>query len=89
MLHRPVKFRTHVGATLLAMAMLCGVADAATVKIDFGNVSAGYRDGYRDSNNGWHSWRTADASRYRKAHGEQYHAWRHDDPKHQGDADHR
>jgi len=66
-----------------------GLANAATVAIDFGNVSVGYADGYRDSNNGWHSWRTADASRYRKAHGEQYHAWRHDDPKHQGDADHR
>ena len=66
-----------------------GLANAATVAIDFGNVSVGYADGYRDNNNGWHSWRTADASRYRKAHGDQYHAWRHDDPKHQGDADHR
>ena len=66
-----------------------GLADAATVAIDFGNVSVGYRDGYRDTNNGWHSWRTADASRYRKAHGEQYHAWRHDDPKHKDDSDHR
>ena len=66
-----------------------GLANAATVAIDFGNVSVGYADGYRDTNNGWHSWRTADASRYRQAHGDQYHAWRHDDPKHQGDADHR
>jgi hypothetical protein len=66
-----------------------GSANAAGVVIDFGNVSAGYADGYRDSNNGWHSWRAADASKYRKAHADQYHAWRHDDPKHQDDADHR
>jgi len=66
-----------------------GLAIAATVAIDFGNVSIGYADGYRDTNNGWHSWGAADASKYRKAHGDQYHAWRHDDPKHQGDADHK
>jgi hypothetical protein len=66
-----------------------GLADAATVRIDFGNVSAGYRDGYRDTNNGWHSWRSSDASRYRRAHGDQYHAWRHDDRRHRDDADHR
>ena len=64
-----------------------GLANAATVAIDFGNVSVGYADGYRDTNNGWHSWRAADASKFRKAHADQYHAWRHDDPKHQGDAD--
>ena len=63
-------------------------ANAAGIAIDFGNVSVGYEDGYRDTNNGWHNWRTADASKYRKAHADQYHAWRHDDPKHQGDADH-
>ena len=66
-----------------------GLANAATVAVDFGNVSVGFADGYRDNNNGWHSWRASDASRYRKAHGEQYHAWRHDDPKHKDDADHR
>jgi hypothetical protein len=59
-----------------------GSANAASVAIDFGNVSVGYADGYRDANNGWHSWRKADATRYRKAHAEQYHAWRHDDPRH-------
>lgn len=72
-----------------AVLAVSGLANAAIVAIDFGNVSVGYADGYRDTNNGWHSWRAADAGRYRKAHGEQYHAWRHDDPKHQGDADHR
>ena len=29
-----------------------GLANAATVAIDFGNVSVGYADGYRDTNNG-------------------------------------
>ena len=62
-----------------------GLANAASVAIDFGNVSVGYADGYRDTNNGWHSWRAADANNYRKAHADQYHAWRHDDPKHHGD----
>jgi hypothetical protein len=62
-----------------------GSASAAGVAIDFGNVSVGYADGYRDANNGWHSWRATDARKFRKAHADQYHAWRHDDPKHQGD----
>jgi len=74
-----------VGITLAAS----GVANAAGVTIDFGNVSVGYADGYRDTNNGWHSWRASDAKKYRKVHAEQYHSWRHDDPKHQGDADKR
>ena len=63
-------------------------ANAAGIAIDFGNVSVGYADGYRDSNNGWHSWRKADAAKYRKMHADQYHAWRHDDPKHKDDDHH-
>jgi hypothetical protein len=72
----------------VGLTLVSGAANAAGIAIDFGNVSVGYADGYRDANNGWHSWRAADANRYRKAHGDQYHAWHHDDPKHQGDADH-
>ncbi len=72
-------------AAALAIATLAGtnLASAAGVTFDIGNVAVGYSDGYYDSDHNWHRWaHAADARHYRAAHKDQYHTWRHDDPKH-------
>lgn len=72
-------------ATALAIATLASanLASAAGVTFDIGNVALGYSDGYYDNDHHWHRWaHAADARRYRAAHKDQYHTWRHDDPKH-------
>jgi hypothetical protein len=69
---------------LIATAIGVGEANSAVgVAFDIGNVSVGYTDGYWDNQHHWHHWaHRADAAHYRAAHGDQYHAWRHDDPNH-------
>ena len=64
-----------------------GSANAAVgVSFDIGNVAVGYSDGYYDNDHHWHRWaHHADATHYRAAHADQYHTWRHNDPKHRDD----
>lgn len=72
-------------ALFLAGTTLIGatVANAASVTFDIGNVAVGYTDGYYDNDHHWHRWaHRADATRFRRAHKDQYHGYRHDDPKH-------
>lgn len=72
----------------LAAALLIGtvgvsVSNAATVGFNIGNVSLGFTDGYWDNSHHWHRWsHRSDMERYRTAHQESYHAWRHNDRRH-------
>jgi hypothetical protein len=70
----------------LAAALLIGSVEAgsaATVGFNIGNVSLGFSDGYWDNSHHWHRWaHRGDLERYRTAHHESYHAWRHDDRRH-------
>jgi hypothetical protein len=79
-------------AASLACASLAGTAGASAavgVTFDIGNVALGYSDGYWDNNHHWHKWaHRADMLRYQKEHHENYHSWRHDDPKHKNDDHH-
>jgi hypothetical protein len=75
-------------AVALATATLAGtnLASAAGLTFDIGRVAVGYSDGYYDNDHNWHRWaHSADARHYRAAHKDQYHTWRHDDPKHKDD----
>lgn len=59
---------------------------AVTVGFDIGNVAIGYSDGYYDANHHWHRWRHhADLDKFRAAHADQYHEWRHNDRNHHDD----
>ena len=73
-------------AAALAIATLASAtlpSAAARVTFDIGNVAIGYSDGYYDNDHNWHRWaHAADARHYRAVHKDQYHTWRHDDPKH-------
>ena len=68
------------GATL-GSAMTANAA--VGVSFDIGNVAVGYSDGYMGNDHQYHRWAHAsDAKRFRTAHKDQYHGYRHDDPKH-------
>ena len=48
------------------------------VRIDFGNVGIGYRDGYYDRAHSYHRWHQRDASAYRSQYHDTYRDMRHD-----------
>jgi hypothetical protein len=76
---------TTIAITLAVATLAVGnpVNAAVGVSFDIGNVAVGYSDGYYDNDRHWHRWaHRADATHYRAAHADQYHTWRHDDPKH-------
>lgn len=63
-----------------------GMASAQDAAFDVGNVSVGYADGYVDRSHRFHVWEhRADAEQFRAKDGDQYRAWRHDDPRHHDD----
>ena len=66
----------------LVGAVIVPAAGAATLGINFGNVSLGFSDGYWDNNHRWHKWGRGELARYRTVHRDTYHAWRHDDRNH-------
>jgi hypothetical protein len=68
------------GATLGNAA----TANAAVgVSFDIGNVAVGYSDGYMGTDQQYHPWaHPSDARRFRTAHKDQYHGYKHDDPNH-------
>ena len=71
----------------LGLASAAGSASmayaAVGVSFDIGNVAVGYSDGYLDNDHQYHQWaHRSDAEQYRAAHKDQYHSYRHDDPKH-------
>jgi hypothetical protein len=57
-------------------------ASAATLSFNFGNVAAGFSDGYWDNGHHWHSWRRGELARYRAEHRDHYSNWRHNDRRH-------
>ncbi len=79
-----LKKATVAAALTIATLASANFANAAVgVRFDIGNVAIGYSDGYYDNDHNWHRWaHPADARHYRAAHKDQYHTWRHDDPKH-------
>ena len=77
--------KTALAAALLIGSVTAGVgvANAAVVGFNIGDVSLGFSDGYWDNAHHWHKWRRhADLEAYRAAHADAYHEWRHDDPHH-------
>ena len=76
-----------LGLTGLAFAT-AGTANAGhgyydnggtTVRVDFGTVGVGYRDGYWDRGHQWHRWgHSEDYRSYRAMHGSVYRDWNHD-----------
>ena len=79
-----MNFKTAAILTVLGSALAVSSANAAvTVGFDIGNVALGYSDGYYDNDHHFHRWaHRADMNAWRSAHGEGYHAWRHDDKRH-------
>jgi hypothetical protein len=79
-------FKSIAISAALTGATLGGVATvnaAVGVSFDIGNVAIGYSDGYMGTDHQFHHWaHSSDAARFRAAHKDQYHGYRHDDPKH-------
>ena len=74
-----------VAGLLMGTANVAANAAGVGVGFNIGNVSVGFTDGYWDNDHHWHRWaHRADMERYRAAHADQYHAWRHDDRRHPG-----
>jgi hypothetical protein len=68
-------------AVVLAGLALAGAGAASAVEAS--NIAAAYADGYMGTDNQFHAWESRnDAQEFRAKHGDQYHAWRHDDPRH-------
>jgi hypothetical protein len=69
-------------AVVVAGLALAGTGVASAVEA--ANVTAAYADGYMGTDGQFHAWESrADAQDFRAKHADQYHAWRHDDPRHQ------
>lgn len=79
-----MNFKTTAILTALAGTLAISSAHAAvTVRFDMGNVAMAYSDGYYDNDHHWHRWRHhADMARFREAHADMYHEWRHNDRRH-------
>jgi hypothetical protein len=89
-----IVMKTLVVASIIVLGLAsaagsAGLANAAArVTFDIGNVAIGYSDGYMDNQHQYHKWaHNSDAEQYRAAHEDQYHSYRHNDPKHRDDKD--
>jgi len=79
-----------ISAALLSGVMGIAVLAAAPpafagidISLDFGDVGIAYQDGYWDHQHHWDAWRNNDDwNKYRQAHPENYHDWKHTDPNH-------
>jgi hypothetical protein len=68
-------------ATLLAGSV--GLASAATIGFNIGDVAIGYSDGYYDHGHHFHRWaHHDDMVAWQHDHGSDYHEWRHNDRHH-------
>jgi hypothetical protein len=84
------EMRTSFKGAAIAMGLVVATlgsvitANAAVgVAFDIGNVAVGYSDGYMGTDNQFHRWAHAsDARRFRTAHKDQYHGYKHDDSHH-------
>lgn len=79
-----MNLKTAAILTVFGSALAFSSANAAvTVGFDIGNVAIGYSDGYYDGGHHWHRWRHhSDQVRFRQAHADMYHQWRHNDRRH-------
>ena len=58
---------------LLTAAIAGSAAAEAAVRLDFGSIGVGYRDGYQDNHHQWHHWRhRSDAVAFRSHHRQNY-----------------
>ena len=70
-----------LAGTALGSAVTANAAVGVT--FDIRNVAVGYTDGYMGNDQQYHRWAHAsDAKRFRTAHKEQYHAYKHNDQRH-------
>lgn len=78
-----MKLKTAAFIAIATLGMAGAASAAVGISFDIGNVGIGYSDGYYDNAHHWHRWaHHADLERYRAAHAENYHEWRHDDKHH-------
>jgi hypothetical protein len=77
-----------LGTAALAAPDTAGAQSASvSVRVDVGDVSVGYRNGYYDHNRRWHRWRSSrHHAYYRRHHRAHYHDYyyRHDRGRHRG-----
>ena len=77
-----MRTRMKIAAFAFAVAAL-GAGPALALQDS--DVQMAYADGYMGTDNQFHAWEhRADAQAFRAKHPDQYKAWRHDDPRHQG-----
>ena len=70
-----------IAAMTVAAASLAGAGIANAFQES--DVSVAFADGYMGTDNQFHVWEhRSDAEEYRAKHGDNYKAWRHDDPRH-------
>jgi len=75
--------RSRIAAIAFAIAGLTLAGAGAAYALDDSQVAAAYADGYMGTDNQFHEWEhRSDAEEYRAKHADQYHPWRHDDPRH-------
>jgi hypothetical protein len=65
-----------------AVTLTAPASAGISIGLNFGDVSDAYSDGYWDGHHRWHGWRAGEWDRYRVAHPEHSHMWRHDDKNH-------
>ncbi|MGQ0532807.1 MAG: hypothetical protein ACT4OF_08990 [Caulobacteraceae bacterium] len=83
-----IKAMVTAGALGIGSLLVAAPADAherrsssVSVRVDLGNVSVGYRNGYYDHDRRWHRWRSHDhRNYYRRHYRSRYHDsyYRHD-----------
>jgi hypothetical protein len=88
--HKESQGKMQVGSKMATVAVvlvgLTLVGASAASAYQESDVSIAYADGYMGTDGQFHVWEhRADAEQFRAKHLDQYRAWRHDDPRHQGD----
>jgi hypothetical protein len=85
-----VRDKMQVGSKMVTVAVVLAgltlVGASAASAYQESDVGVAYTDGYKGTDGQFHAWEhRADAEQFRAKHIDQYHPWRHDDPRHQGD----
>ena len=74
-----------ISSTLIGLSLAAAsVVALPAFAFQDSDVTMAYADGYIGTDHQFHAWEhRADAEQFRAHHADQYHAWRHDDPRHQ------
>ena len=68
---------------LIAGLTIASALSLPAIAFQESDVTVAYADGYIGTDNQFHAWEhRADAEQFRAHHADQYHPWRHDDPRH-------